>query len=95
MQAVPALLPTGESECTGQLSQLAFPPLALYLPVMHCVHVPPLGPEKPGLQAQSLMSLRALRESELDGHSMQEELPWVGLNVPEGQGAHAPPLTPE
>ena len=47
-----AVLPAGESELAGQLTQLAIPLAALYVPATHCKHTPPLSPEEPGLQMQ-------------------------------------------
>jgi len=54
VQAVMVMLPAGESEFAGQLWQLAFPWLALYVPATHCVHTPPLGPVHPALHSQAV-----------------------------------------
>ena len=75
MQAVKAVLSTGELEFAGQLLQLASPLPALNVPATHWVHDPPSGPEKPGLQVQSVAFLLAPGESELEEHGTQEELP--------------------
>ena len=52
-----------------QFVQTTFPFSAVYVPAIHCVHVPPLVPENPALQEQSVSSLLAAAASEFAGHA--------------------------
>ena len=52
----------------SQTEHSELPTLSLYLPATHAVHVPPLGPEKPALQMQSVCLLLASGELEFDRH---------------------------
>jgi len=69
------LLPTGESEFAGQLSQLAFPRPALYVPLTHLVHNFPFGPDDPALQVQAVTMLLPAGESECAGQLAQSLFP--------------------
>jgi len=42
---------------------------AVYVPATHCVHVPPLAPEKPALQEQSFSLPLAAAAAEFAGHA--------------------------
>jgi len=59
VQAVIVMLPAEESEFAGQLWQLAFPLVAVYVPATHSVHSPPSGPDEPELHLQSELAVLA------------------------------------
>jgi len=93
-QAVPALLPAGESECVEQLSQLAFPPPVLYrdLPIAHSVHIPPSRPVEPALHVQAVTAVLCAGELESAGQSTHAAAP---VYLPTTHWVHAPPSAPE
>jgi hypothetical protein len=54
--------------------QLADPVDSLCFPATHAVHVSPLGPVKPALQAQCVKTVLPTGELEFDGHVVQVEV---------------------
>jgi hypothetical protein len=44
--------------------------MSLYVPATQAVHVPPLGPEKPALHVQAVITVLALGELEFAGHAV-------------------------
>jgi len=92
---VTLLLPTGESEFIGQLSQLAFPRPALYVPMPQLVHNSPSGPVEPALQVQAVMVMLPAGESEFAGQLWQLAFPLFALYVPATHCVHNPPFAPE
>jgi len=65
-----------------QLLHAACPGAFLYVPAVHCMHIPPAGPVHPALQVQSTSSSLASDELELPGHVEQAAEPLVSLKVP-------------
>ena len=57
-------------ELAGHGLHSAGPGEALYVPASHAVHVPPLGPEHPGLQAQFEMLVLPSGELEFAGQGV-------------------------
>ena len=85
MQFEAASLPAGELDPEGQLLHATAPDSALYDPVGHTLHVPPLKPVKPALHVQS--EAASLPAGELDpaGQLLHAPTPDEILNLPEGQ----------
>ena len=95
MQFVIAMLPVGEMERCGQSSQSPDPAVLLNLPAAHALHVPPLGPDQPALQAQLAKAVLCAGELESAGHDKQVDEPVVSEYVPLLQTLQtASPLTP-
>jgi hypothetical protein len=95
VQSAKAVLCAGELEPAGQLLQLVEPAEFLYLPATHAVHVPPLAPDQPALQAQYVISMLAIGECEFVGQALQLPVPAELLNLPAPHAVHAPPSSPE
>ena len=57
----------------------------LYLPDVHCEHVPPLGPVKPALHVQSDTASLPAGEFELVGHVVQVHGSLLDRYVPDAQ----------
>jgi hypothetical protein len=87
VHSVKAVLSAGELESAGQLMQSVdpaalFPSVLLYLPALHAVHDPPLGPHQPALQVQAAKAVLCAGELESAGHAKQVDKPVVSEYVP-------------
>ena len=65
------MLPSGEYESAKQSTQAPGPDPALYVPPVHCEHVPPFPPVYPALHSQAVFVILPAGEAEFDRQSEQ------------------------
>ena len=71
VQSLPASDPAGEDLPAEQSLHAASPMKGLKLPAAHALHVPPLGPEKPGLHVQDARDALPIAEIAFGGQPSQ------------------------
>jgi hypothetical protein len=64
VQFVVNMLPLGDMEPAGQLTQTPDPVICLYLPASHAAQGPPSDPDHPALHLQSVIAILPVGETE-------------------------------
>ena len=71
------------------------PAVLLYLPASHAVQFPPLGPDQPALQVQSVKAVLCAGELESAGQLLHSVDPAELLYLPATHAVHVAPLAPD
>ena len=86
-----AVLPASEFEFAGHNTQFVVPVVDLYVPLVHCVQGPALGPVHPELQIHAVTTVLLMGDNVFAGHKVQIPSSEYELTAQEG---HGPPLGP-
>ena len=84
--------PAGDVELAGHVVHALAPGASLYFPASHAVHVPPLGPEKPGLHVQDARDALPIAEIAFGGQPSQTSELFAATiteNLPAAHAWHA------